>query len=585
MAGKHVTESKKRKKRSGKQGGPKSEVESTPSNLRQNGRVGWWPLLSALALWASAAPLQLGFLGWLAPMGLLPAIVESKPLGRRGYFLLWVVGCVFWLLSLQGIRLAYWPLYFGWLALSLYLAVYFPLFVLAARQMLRWGMPLLLAAPVSWVGGEVFRSYFVTGYAANFLAHTQVFYPSQIQIADQLGAYGVSFLMIVVCVAVYECVRGGSSRVASVSVAAVLLVLNTGYGWWRLEQADAIATQPALLRALLVQENTPTMFESTEDSLRKAWTRYLNTTQSQVAEKGPLDLVVWPESTFGAGRPWISSQVPDVLPTELTDNGIDYDFAIEWVAGLDAHFDEKVSLVQAAATKFDSQSTSPNSETPSAAAPYLLMGCDTWDIQSDAIHRYNSAVLVEPAGRVSGVYNKIHLVMIGEYIPFDPLFHWLEEMFGLLISAGAQPVCFEVQGVNIAPNICFESVMGRFVRWQVRTLSGEGKTPDVIVNISNDSWFRGSAILDHHLACSMFCAVENRRPFLVAANTGLSAEIDGAGRLVHVSKRMEAEGILAEPRRDSRPGLTQLAGYPLGWLCCLIAGFASVQAVLRRHPE
>lgn len=574
-----MVESRTRKKRSEKQGGLNSDAGSQPSErseVRPSGGIGWWPLLSAFALWASAAPLQLGFLGWLAPIGFLPAVTESKPLGRGGYFRLWLVGCVFWLLSLQGIRLAYWPLYFGWLALSLYLAVYIPLFVLATRQMLRWGMPLLLAAPISWVGGEVFRSYFVTGYAANFLAHTQVFYPSQIQLADQLGVYGVSFLMMLVCAAVYEYVRGATNKTAWVSIAAVLLAINTGYGWWQLKRADAIAAQPALLRALLVQENTPTMFESTEESLKKAWMRYLNTTQSQVAEKGPVDLIVWPESTFGAGRPWISSGVPSELPKELTDNGIDYDFASEWVEGLNAHFDEKVSLVHTNVTKFDAEP---------AATPYLLMGCDTWDIRSDALKRYNSAVLVEPSGMVSDVYSKIHLVMIGEYIPFDPLFHWLEEMFGLLISAGEKPVCFEVKGVNIAPNICFESVMGRFVRWQIRTLAAEGQTPDVIVNISNDSWFRGSAILDHHLACSIFCAVENRRPLLVAANTGLSAEIDGSGRLVHVSKRLAAEGILAEPRRDSRPGLTQFAGYPLGWLCCLIAMLAIVQAGMRSRRK
>ncbi len=52
-------------------------------------------------------------------------------------------------------------------------------------------------------------------------------------------------------------------------------------------------------------------------------------------------------------------------------------------------------------------------------------------------------------------------------------------------------------------------------------------SPDVLVNLTNDGWFWGSSILDLQLDCAVLRAVELRRPFLVAANTGFSAWIDG----------------------------------------------------------
>ena len=103
----------------------------------------------------------------------------------------------------------------------------------------------------------------------------------------------------------------------------------------------------------------------------------------------------------------------------------------------------------------------------------------------------------------------------------------------------------------------------------------------MLVNITNDSWFRGSSMLDHHLACSLLCAVENRRPLLVAANTGLSANIDGSGRVLQVSDRLRAEAIVAAPQADGRWGLTQAVGYPLSWLCALLTVVALVATVRR----
>jgi len=135
-------------------------------------------------------------------------------------------------------------------------------------------------------------------------------------------------------------------------------------------------------------------------------------------------------------------------------------------------------------------------------------------------------------------------------------------------SSSDRAVAFDLPGRStIAPSICFENVLPHVLHRQIRALERQGKSPDVMVNITNDGWFRGSSILDHHLANATLSAVENRRPMLVAANTGLSAWIDGSGKRVAISGRLKADFIIAEPYRDGRWGLWQSVGdWPIRWV-------------------
>ena len=563
-------------------------------------------LASAGLLWAAAPPLAWGWLAWLAPLGWLsccyrptapaagkPATVKPSDttpaaanpasdnrLGSGGYLALWLSGCVYWLLILHGIRLAYWPLIFGWLALSLYLAVYIPLFAAVTRVMVgRWRWPLVLAAPTSWLGLECLRSYLLTGYAANTLAHTQVRYVWVIQVADQLGGGGISFIMMTVAAAVWLALasrRLSRSVIASGLWAAALVAGMLAYGGWRLDQTDRhLATRPPLFRGLLVQENTPSIFDNySPERSQQAWEAYLETTRRGAAEHGPVDVVVWPESTFTANEPWVEQDVQQGLPEELRAAQVDSDQLAGWVNEMQAALRYKARLVASAVR--EAAAPSPANGEPQDW-PYLLVGCDVLVYRSENIERFNSALFIDPQGQLLERYGKMHLVMFGEYIPLGPVLQWLRDRVGLAgLDAGSDAASFTLDNVRLAPNICFESMMPRLISHQLRQLAARGEAPDVLVNITNDSWFRGSSVLDHHLACSILCAVENRRPLLVAANTGLSAHIEGSGRLLAVSPRLQPAAILAEPRRDSRWGLVQAAGYPLAWAC----GLATLLALL-----
>jgi len=93
-------------------------------------------------------------------------------------------------------------------------------------------------------------------------------------------------------------------------------------------------------------------------------------------------------------------------------------------------------------------------------------------------------------------------------------------------------------------------VLSHVIRSQINTLAAEGKEPDVLVNLTNDGWFWGSSELDLHLACGVFRAVECRKPFLIAANTGFSAWIDSDGRI-------QQQGPAAGPRYHHRRAPTR----------------------------
>jgi apolipoprotein N-acyltransferase len=563
-------------------------LENRPRESWRNG-VLLPSLASGLLLWTAFAPLHWTYLAWLAPLGWLIVIDRKRPVSAGGYVALWLGGCLFWLLILQGIRLAFWALLFGWLALALYLALYTPLFVATARLLHhRWRLPLLVAAPIAWIGMELFRSYLFTGYAANSLAHSQFASPILIQSADQFGTAGIAWVMLSVSVAILramQVLRGGklNSLVPTAITAGLLFAVMLGYGYWKLAEADQLynSQQPAL-RALLVQENTPTIFEYNPERSEDAWNRYLELTRIGVRQSGPVDLIVWPESTFTANEPLFAARLSNGVPADLKARGYNEPYQVEFlVEELNKSFHLHVTQLLRAihGTRL--------AEPPSSQEtwPHLLVGCDHVVITSEEFERYNAALFIDNHGSVVDVYNKVHLVMFGEYVPLGSALKWLGDMFGLAgATPGREAKSMQLGRVRLAPNICFESVVPWLISGQLRKLAADGESPDIMVNLTNDSWFRGSSILDHHLASTVLVAVENRKPMLVAANTGLSAHIAGSGRVMQVSERLVPTTLLAEVKLDGRGGLVQSVGYPLGWICgaiCLMGWMHGLIVKLR----
>jgi apolipoprotein N-acyltransferase len=202
---------------------------------------------------------------------------------------------------------------------------------------------------------------------------------------------------------------------------------------------------------------------------------------------------------------------------------------------------------------------------------------------------YNSSALVDRDGKLLGTYDKFHLVMFGEYVPFSkwlPLLNRLSSITGSA-EAGAGPVALEVDDVRYAPNICYESVIPHVIRQQVATLDVAGTRPDVLVNLTNDAWYWGSSELDMHLACDVFRAVETRTPLVIAANGGISAWIDRHGHVVAQSPRQQPDVILADVELN-RAGPVSLYVRTGDWfaaLCLTCCVFLAIIGWRSRSPS
>jgi apolipoprotein N-acyltransferase len=528
----------------------------------EKSRPPWYRPTLAIALagsvlfWAALPPLAVGWLGWLAPVPWLLLVgIESLP-GRRPYFALYVAGFAFWLATIHWLRLPHPLVYLGWLALSAYLACYLPIFVGLSRVAVhRFHLPLWLAAPVVWTGLELARAHVMTGFMMGSLAHTQVNWTTLIQISDLAGEYGVDFLMVLVAASAVEAGtrvlqsrpgdtetrRQGESAATFFSLSPRLLVSLSllqaiaalaaalAYGHWRL--GETVPTGERTIRIALIQGNSLADWKMDEAKQQQIMEEYVGLSHLAVAKARtqggyPVDLVVWPETMFRV--PLLSFEPGYKLPDHFTR-------PIGEMSTVGAK--ELARLVEA------------------VGAP-LLVGIDRAHYirsaenegEDDVYRAYNSVVLVDRAGTIIGTYDKVHLVMFGEYVPFSSWLPLLKQISSLTgsVEAGEGPVSLCIDGVCYAPSVCYETVIPHVIRSQVASLVERGQSPDVLVNVTNDAWYWGSSELEQHLACGVFRAIETRRPLVIAANGGISAWIDAYGRVRAQGPKMKSDVILAD---------------------------------------
>ena len=440
-------------------------------------------LLSA-ALLALAFP-KANFI-WLAWIGLVPLLSVIDGSTRRASFgFSYLCGLVFFLVTLQWIHFV---TTLGLVLLAAYLALYFGLFGLAVRYVSDRSFAVkLFVIPAVWCVLEFVRERFLTGFGWGALGHTQASNILLIQVADITGVAGVSFLVAAFNVAVWEIVRSldvrrwtldgapassvqrlASNNVRPALIYCLLLVAALAYGAFHLSTVNDGRPK---LRVALIQGNVA--LGDYWDPQLKADTieRYLRLSHAALVAKP--DLVIWPETSF---------------PQFLWDHP------------------ELFNAVRL----LSRQSVVP-----------LIFGAVT----RESGNYFNSALYVDRSGEVSAVYSKLHLVVFGEFIPFRRELPFLADIVPIDdFTPGTKPVLFPVKnGVQVGTLICFEDTLP----WLARQLTEQGA--NVLVNITNDAWFRDSAEPEMHLNNALFRAVENRRPLVRATNTGVSCLIDSLG--------------------------------------------------------
>jgi apolipoprotein N-acyltransferase len=514
-----------------------------------------WPLaiLGAVALAASQPPIDAWPLAWIAPVPWLVLVRRERAAERLG-LAMWSAGLVYWLLALHWLRLPHPATSIGWVLLSCYLAIYPALFVAVARRLVHvHRLPLVAAAPLGWVGLEHARGTLLGGFTMGSIAHTQWRWEEVLQTADVIGEAGTSGLVVAVAGGLTEALwktgdrsRASTGRWWQPTAAAGLLVAAVGYGHFRLEESARLQRAEPL-SVLLVQGSIDTQIKQDPGAASDIARHYDALTVAGLDAAGERpDLIVWPETMWRYG-------LLEIDPRETLPEDVVRDILGPGEAGASDAAERQAT----ARRRLEAQRLEALAAYARRYGTVWVVGLDTQILTPDAasgVRSYNSALFLDARGRVLGRYDKMFPVLFGEYVPLGDRFPWLYRLTPLPggLTPGIEAVSIPVAGRQVAATICYETTLPEAVRGMVRDLAARGRRPDLLVNLTNDGWFWGSSELDMHLACGIFRAVESRTPLVIAANTGLSAWIDGAGRLRNRGPRRATATLLADVVPDGR---------------------------------
>jgi apolipoprotein N-acyltransferase len=298
-----------------------------------------------------------------------------------------------------------------------------------------------------------------------------------VQIADLGGPILLSALQAVINGALFDGLlayrEAGPTPFRSMAASLILVLASGAYGLWRIARIDARQDRAPHLRIGLAQPNVGEI-ELHENPF--ASVRALRDETGEIWGSGAA-LAVWPEVGYNTRA----------VPADATDgSAIQGGVPIALIAGV-----ERVS----------------------------------------AREQWNSAIAIDPDGRIGKHYDKIQLLAFGEYIPFGEWVPQVYEWFQLVghLSRGKIKEPLDLLGYRFATFICYEDILPGIVR-DIMADHGEGRA-HALVNLTNDSWYGAGHEQEEHLMLAVVRSIEHRRWLLRATSTGISAFVDAAGRI------------------------------------------------------
>jgi apolipoprotein N-acyltransferase len=533
---------------------------------------------SGVLLWTSFPPLEWHALAWVA-LAPLFWVITLREAPFKAYLAAWLGGLVFWLLALEWLRLIDVGGWTAWVVMSLVFSCWWPLFLAVARlAVFRLRLPLMMAAPIIWVGLEYGRAHFLSGFPWYYLAHSQFRNLYLIQIADIASSLGISLLIALVNAMVVDLVmlplfgrtahgiRLHPRQYVRLCFVTCLIGTTLCYGAIRVSTAR-FHDGP---RLALLQSNIEQKHKNKGDA-DPIVTEFEDLVESALRRRDRPDLIVWPETGYPYSVIAVDPEIqPEAFEQQVRSvapkwSGKEWRERMEWILNRLHSWTDRVKVP-------------------------MLVGTLYYDHQKNALDRYNSAILFLPNLRAIHFYHKMHLVPFGEYFPLIDTLPWLAALTPYAekklpsLSFGRKPVSLPLGPYRLAVSICFEDTFPQVVRESFADLEAADQ-PDVLINLSNDGWFHNSAELDMHLAIGVFRAIENRVPLARAVNTGLSALVDGNGE-IRESLAKECKGVLSVTiPLDRRTSYYSRWGDWLGLTCLAITIGLVPMAWVKRFKE
>ena len=452
---------------------------------------------SGILLVLAFPPLDFYPLAWIAIVPLLVSLQGKTP--KRSFFLGMLTGSIYFLGTIYWVSHSMYvygnlPAVLSLLALillCLYLALYTGIFSLIFNFLSgKPGPHIMFAVPALWVSLEFLRTYALTGFPWAVLGYSQYKFLPLIQVADITGVYGISFLVVAFNAAIYYMVirsSGGTDRAHAfalkplaqgIIICIIIIIMPLIYGMGKLREED----KGRKVRISLIQGNIAQDKKWDPGFRREVIDKYRRLSSKAVSYNP--DIIVWPESAL-----------PFIFRYDKT-------LTKEFIA-----FQKQLNT-------------------------YLLFGSVlVKDNGAGKKQLSNSAILLSPEGNTVSVYDKIHLVPYGEYVPLREFFPFLKKLVAAAgdFVHGNETTVMKTPFAKIGNLICYEIIFPGLAR------KFADKGADILITITNDAWFGPTSAPYQHFSMAVFRAVENRVPVARAANTGISGFIDTRGRIINKS--------------------------------------------------
>lgn len=464
------------------------------------------------------------------------------------------------------------------------------------------------------------------------------------QIADIVAQYGVSFLIAMPAGAVVDWINARVSKRAlsqgqdqqfkigsltvrassksflvdamtALTLFAFLMIYANGSGRLLDFEMSRLSYGPIIG---IVQTNVPQSNKNrpTFETDQAMWDELVKLTMQVVAREPRPEVVVWPETCVpaalneeGIASAWeIVQQWRGVTPAMLQQLTAE---EREHYGKMAERFGVTLNELPKYLSDWYTFKATRSDALGQIAAQLdveLIVGAPTV-VSMRPSERYNSAYYVssEPAAVAArqltsahfrGRFDKMHRVPFGEYLPWVEQVPALKQWFityltphdnDYTLTAGAGPVVFEVatdQGLMaVVTPICYEDAFPRVCRRLVFDTSTGQRQAQIMINLTNDGWYPGTAQGPQHMQLATLRSIETRTPMVRSVNTGVSGFINAVGGIEQLvitdGKFQEVTGtasravVLSEISTwYGRNGL-----WP-AWLIAMVVGGLYVEAVV-----
>ncbi|WP_420134111.1 apolipoprotein N-acyltransferase [Rhodopseudomonas sp.] len=382
-----------------------------------------------------------------------------------------------------------WLLPFAICGLPAYLALFTALSFGLARLLWDRGALRILSLAGALTIAEWLRGHILTGFPWNAFGYALTEPLALAQTLSLIGIWGMTFIAVAVVASpavLFDDIADTRRRWVAPTAALGVLIAMAVFGIIRLQLTPTRLVENVRLRIMQpnLQQDQRFNYAAKAEVMQKYLTLSDRSTGPNATGVRDASLLIWPESAF----PFFLAREPDALAqiAELLPKGT-------------------ILL------------------TGAVRPPEMPPG-------RRITRAYNSIYSIDHDGTLLSVYDKLHLVPFGEYLPYQDMmekigFVQLTKVQGGFLTGTTRHNMELPNAPPLLPLICYEAIFPDEINIR-------GTRPGWMLNLTNDGWFGNSTGPYQHLQQARMRAVEQGLPLVRAANTGISAVIDPVGRIV-----------------------------------------------------